>query len=140
MKKQLLIVVSSLLLAVGSAYAQSSRLVADIPFDFVMGNKAFPAGEYTIQPIGMNSDSLVLRNADSKGAQLFTPNYCSSMERQEETKLVFNVYGDHYFLSQIWMQGSDRGRELPISSREKEEAQMAQVHHVVILAALKAVR
>src|SRR5579862_10059594 len=51
MKKQLLIVFAGLLLAVGSAYAQSSRLVADIPFDFIVGNKVFPAGQYEIKGV-----------------------------------------------------------------------------------------
>ncbi len=136
MKKQFLIFFAGLLLAVGSAYAQSTRLVADIPFDFVMGNKTFAAGEYTIQPVGINGQVLLLRNSDSKQIQFFTPNYCSSAQPQEESKLVFNVYGNHYFLSQIWMQGHDQGRELPMSAREKEQAEMAQAHHVVILASL----
>ena len=140
MKKQTLIVFASLLLAVGAAYAQSSRLVADIPFDFVIGNKAFPAGEYTIKPMGMNGTSLLLQDSEMKRAQIITPNFCASAQPQEESKLVFNVYGNHYYLSQIWTQGYEQGRELPTSRREMEEAQLTQGQHVVILASLGRVR
>lgn len=139
MKKQLLMVLAGLLLAVGSAYAQSSRMVADIPFDFVVGNKAFPAGEYTIGSVGVNGETLVLRNTDRHQADksmFFTPNHCSSAQPQSDSKLVFNMYGNHYYLSQIWTEGYDQGRELPKSSREIEEAQLQEGHHVVILASL----
>jgi hypothetical protein len=136
MKKQLLIVFAGLLLAVGSAYAQSSRLVADIPFDFIVGNKAFPAGQYEIRTIGLNGSSLMLQNTDSKKSMFFTPSYCSSAQPQEDSKLVFNMYGNHFYLSQIWTEGYDQGRELPKSSREVEEAQLQEGHHVVVLASL----
>ena len=136
MKKQLLIVFAGLLLAVGSAYAQSSRLVADIPFDFIVGNKAFPAGQYEIRTIGMNGSSLMLQNTDNNKSMFFTPSYCSSAQPQEDSKLVFNMYGNHFYLSQIWTEGYDQGRELPKSSREIEEAQLQEGHHVVVLASL----
>lgn len=138
MKKQLLMVFAGLLLAVGSAYAQSSRLVADIPFDFVVGNKVFPAGEYMVKSIGISGATLQLENRDHKQAKsvFFTPNYCSSAQPQSESKLVFNMYGSHFYLSQIWTEGYDQGRELPKSSREIEEAQLQEGHHVVVLAGL----
>ena len=140
MKKRMLIVLASLLLAVGSAYAQSSRLVADIPFDFMVGNKVFPAGEYTVSPIGNDGLALALQNSDAKSVQIIMPNFCLSAQPQQESKLVFNTYGEHRYLSQIWNEASDQGRELRMSSREKEEAQVAQADHLVILAKLSRVR
>ena len=41
---------------------------------------------------------------------------------QAESKLIFNRYGNHYFLSQIWTQGDNSGRELFKSQRESELA------------------
>ncbi len=140
MKKQLLIVFAGLLLAVGSAYAQSSRLVADIPFDFIVGNKAFPAGQYEIKGVGVNGSTLMLQNTDLKKSMFFTPNYCSSAQPQDESKLVFNMYGNHFYLSQVWTEGYDQGRELSRSSREIEEAQLQEGHHVMVLASLSRAR
>jgi hypothetical protein len=37
----------------------------------------------------------------------------------EETRLVFNRYDDLYFLSEFWTPGSQTGREIQISNREK---------------------
>jgi len=37
----------------------------------------------------------------------------------EETRLVFNRYDDLYFLSEFWVAGSQTGREIQISNREK---------------------
>jgi len=140
MKKRMMIALASLLLAVGSAYAQTSRQVADIPFDFMVGNKAFPAGEYTITPLGPDGATLMLRNADENRLQAIMPHYVQSAEVQQESKLVFNQYGNHFYLSQIWDQGTNQGRELRMSNREKEEAQVAQAGHLVILAKLSRVR
>jgi hypothetical protein len=40
-------------------------------------------------------------------------------ETPENTKLVFSRYDDLYFLSGFWIAGSDTGRELQISDKEK---------------------
>ena len=37
-------------------------------------------------------------------------------------KLVFNRYGDQYFLSKIWTRSSDTGREFSKSRLEREVA------------------
>lgn len=38
----------------------------------------------------------------------------------DETKLVFQKYGDRYVLVQIWTSTSGQGLEAPASDREKE--------------------
>ena len=37
----------------------------------------------------------------------------------EETRLVFHKYDDLYFLAEFWTPGSNTGREIQISNREK---------------------
>jgi hypothetical protein len=49
-------------------------------------------------------------------------NAAQTQKPTDKTKLVFNRYGDRYFLSQIWMNGATLGHQLPKSSREKEIA------------------
>jgi hypothetical protein len=41
---------------------------------------------------------------------------------QAKSKLVFHRYDNRYFLTQVWTAGSARGRELPKSAKEKEQA------------------
>ena len=52
-------------------------------------------------------------------------------------KLVFNRYGDQYFLSKIWAPSSDTGRELPKSRLEREVAQRLSEGGPTVVAAKK---
>ena len=48
-------------------------------------------------------------------------------EVQGESRLVFNRYGDQYFLSQVWMAGSDTGRDLFQSRNERNLAKESKL-------------
>jgi hypothetical protein len=56
------------------------------------------------------------------------------IEAPSQTKLVFRRYGDRYFLYQIWVEGNNRGRELPMTPLEKELASNARPTLVAVLA------
>ena len=51
-----------------------------------------------------------------------------------ETKLVFNKYGDQYFLAQVWVEGEEVGEQLPRTRIENELISKAQPDSVIILA------
>ena len=79
------------LLAVGAIYAQSpSKLVADIPFDFHVGDATLPAGSYIVQPTGLPIPVLKIQNrSNGKGAFAVTlPG--STANPSVQAKLVFN--------------------------------------------------
>ena len=44
---------------------------------------------------------------------------------QPQSKLIFRRSGKRYILSQVWVEGHSRGRELPPSAKEKEQALLA---------------
>ena len=125
MKRQAFSLVSllSLLLVAGSAIAQTVHVRGDIPFDFAVGNKTFPAGTYDIRTISSgDSETLRLQSRDGNASMMVNSNAAETLEPANKTKLVFNRYGKRYFLSQIWVKGETGGRQLPKSSREKEMA------------------
>jgi hypothetical protein len=135
MKKQLLALVGlGLLLATASASAQTLKVKADIPFDFVVNKASMPAGEYTIQSLGDLTPVLVIRDANGKAKEMVVPNSCESLNKAQQTKLVFHRYGDRYFLSQIWSAGETAGREIPKGSRELEVALDYPMQDVVLMA------
>jgi hypothetical protein len=108
------------------AQAQQSMAV-NVPFDFVAGNKTLPAGEYTVK-ISTPTHSLILvSRKDSTASAFINTNAAVSSTPQAESKLIFNRYGDRYFLSQVWQQGYAQGRQLMKSSREKELALTANL-------------
>jgi len=130
MKRQVFSLISmlSLLLVAGSAVAQSNRVVANVPFGFTVANNSLPAGTYSVETLSARDNrSLLLRGADDSSSMIISSIAAQSHKPTAKTKLVFNRYGDQYFLSQIWVEGATLGRELPKTSREKEVAKaMAQ--------------
>lgn len=133
-KKTFVPLLAVILLAVGSLSAQISNAVkADIPFDFTAGNITMPAGEYKIANSG-HPGSLLIGSYGS--SSMFVGAIAAQAnDRAGSTKLVFHRYGDRYFLYQVWVQGEDRGSEVPMTKFEKElSASNARPSSVTILA------
>ena len=125
MKRQAFSLVSllSLLLVAGSAIAQTVHVRADIPFSFAVGSTAFPAGTYDVRTIDyQNGRTLLLQAQDGKEGMIVVSNAAVNLNPADKTKLIFNRYGDRYFLSQIWVAGETSGHQLLKTSREKELA------------------
>jgi len=125
MKKSALTLVGvlSLLLVAGSAFAQSNEVRANVPFDFVINKTTMPAGQYQIIKVGTEgSDTIAVRGMNVKAVKMVTTNHDQVSKNSDSTRLVFHRYGNRYFLSQIWVEGSDRVRELPKTDLESEIA------------------
>ena len=138
MKKQVLTLVSvlGLLLAAGSAFAQSSSVKANVPFSFMVNHTTMPAGTYTISAVGLGG-TLVFRGLDNNAIQLANANYAETGSPSKSTKLVFHRYGSRYFLSQIWTEGNNRGRQLPKGEAESEIAMDYTPTNVILTASLR---
>ena len=67
-------------------------------------------GVYTIKR--MSGNLITLRNVDSASSVILNaPVNLSSTDAEATERLVFNKYGDQYFLAQIWLT-ADSGRQL----------------------------
>jgi len=130
MKKRTFVTASlfvlSLIVAAQVVQADEPMLV-NIPFAFVAGNVTLPAGEYRVQKLDRNPAVVLIRCSDASAAAMVMSNAAQAKETQTQSKLVFNRYGNRYFLSQVWTSGSIRGRQLLKSSREKEISQLARI-------------
>jgi hypothetical protein len=109
------------LLTFTSALAQADRqTIIHIPFNFSVGEKAFSAGKYVIERNRKDSDTVwVIKRNDSAGKAMILTRPVRANDVQQETRLVFHQYGDLYFLAEFWTAGSQTGREIQISDREK---------------------
>ena len=109
------------LLTFSSVLGQSDRqTIINIPFNFSVGDKSFVAGKYIIERNRKDSDTVwVIRNKGNSGKAVFLTRPVHANETLEANKLVFNRYDDLYFLTEVWTAGSNTGREIQISSREK---------------------
>jgi hypothetical protein len=115
MKKQAYTLIALLVLLGGMAVAAQAQmgnhteLVATIPFEFNVGNKAMPAGEYLVSQMNPASSLTVLqlRSRDGKAAAMIQMNTIIATSRTIRAVLNFNRYGNHYFFAQAWMPGSN---------------------------------
>lgn len=110
------------MLAVVSVQAQSeSKLAVNIPFDFQIGNKVLPAGEYSVKRL--TQTSMLIRSADGqRSAIAVTPRTARTGENEKaaQERLVFHKLGNQYFLAQVWMNKGSEGRELNKSDAERQ--------------------
>ena len=98
--------------------AQITRpITVHVPFDFVAVEKTLPAGEYTLS---QQSNSVILiRSTDQKQALFVITQGTQSAKVQEQAKLVFDRFGDRYFLSEVWSNDTVQGQRLstPVGER-----------------------
>ena len=121
MKRQALMILTTLsfmvMLAATSVYSQTSTgLMANIPFEFVIGNRAFPAGEYTFT---YRFTNVIQIQSLDRGESIFVLTGPAEAKKTRN-ELGFNRYGDKYFLSRLWTEGDDAGRAVRMSSSERE--------------------
>jgi len=102
-------------------------VVVNIPFDFVAGSTQLPAGEYTVSVSTPTHSVILISRKDATASAFISTNAAVSAMPQTESKLIFNRYGDRYFLAQVWQEGYAQGRQLLKSAREKEVAQTADL-------------
>ena len=133
MKKELLkgitmlalIVTLALATAVISANAQSansSKVVANVPFEFSVGYKSMPAGEYSVQTIPSASDGLMIQSTDGKISALRLSDATETSKDKPKARLVFHRYGERYFLAEVWNGADNTGRQLRQSQEERAAA------------------
>jgi hypothetical protein len=107
-----------LMTAVPSLAQSANRTVIDIPFDFVVGQKTLPAGQYRIEPVKRDSKTTweIQRTNNGPSAVVITVPV-QARTTQESARLVFQKYDEQYVLAQIWTAGDNDGRELVQPSR-----------------------
>ena len=124
----LLIAGIALMAALVSAHAQSSMVVADVPFDFAVGGKSLSAGEYSVRAFTTNGDAVLISNKDSKDGVIRLTQPIQARIVPKKATLVFHRYGQRYFLSEVWTPGERTGRKLQKSSEERAiESQLAAI-------------
>ena len=105
---------ASSLAAAGNLSAQNYQMKANIPFAFTMGSKTLPAGSYTVSS-PMPYVVTVRNNQNHLGAASAVHD---SDKQSRNSVLVFNRYGDQYFLKEI-LSPNAMNVSVPRCKREK---------------------
>jgi hypothetical protein len=96
------------------------RIRAEIPFDFMVGSKRMPKGEYFIESVN-ETGTLLIRNAKKGKAVYFTAVKNKETEKPK-SRLIFRRYNDQYFLARIWDGASEIIWKIEKSKAEKKIA------------------
>ena len=120
----------AVLLMATAANAQQTKVTATVPFNFIAGDRVYPAGDYSI-----SSNGFLLKITNDEKSELMLSHACESLSVPADTKLVFDSIGGNYFLRRIWVAGNSFGRELPRSHAEVRLAQNQDHVESVIVAA-----
>jgi hypothetical protein len=109
------------MLVMASVNAQTpSRVEVKIPFDFSAGTATLKAGTYRIKTL--SDRALSIRSVDGKTTAIVSaPLLIESRNYRGGERVVFNQYGNQYFLSQVWLT-FDTGRQLFTSGAETKTA------------------
>jgi hypothetical protein len=111
-----LVVLCALSLCPSVGFAQTSRHAApavEVPFAFVVGNQAFPAGDYEFRSL-LNSiagkdtiDVLVVRSMDGQLYRAIVTRVLGT--ESGRPRVVFTRRGGRAFLSEVWESGKPAG-------------------------------
>jgi len=136
--KQMLALALTLLPALAAAQLHSGdRILAQVPFEFMVANKPVPAGEYIVQPATMDGRTLVIRNTTAR-LGMFSQASLSEGRKAAAYTLVFHKYGAQYFLVGMTLAGERITYRLPESKTEAElRAQNVPVAEEILVASLK---
>jgi hypothetical protein len=113
------ITVLGVALTIVPSHAQSgSRALANIPFEFSVGNITLKAGSYTIEQL--ESGLIAFSSEDGKEHQVALTLPGDSDKQSKGPHLVFIRYGSEAFLKRVVLSGNEDCYELQESSRERD--------------------
>jgi len=101
-------------------------LEVNVPFAFHAGNAKFPAGNYRIHMLD-NTDLTIMEisSADGSTSALFEVQEAEANTTPAKSELIFNKYGNRYFLAKLFDEGNPSGSEVLKSRYEKKVSQQA---------------
>jgi hypothetical protein len=125
----------------GLCHAQTSTrpiLTVKVPFEFVVGNRTFPAGTYKFQSL-LNSvagkdavDVLTVRSTEATLYQAVVTDVVVARE-PAKSRLVFTRNGGRTFLSEVWEPGKPAGCRLH-NHKDQPQTAVTEEDRVTLLA------
>jgi len=100
-----------------------------IPIDFVVNDKEYPAGEYTVSQYNTDWETL-----DGPGGRIMA--FALRTLRGEagsNNLLIFHQVGDKYYFSELWTAGESTGRAINMGtlSKKRRDTMVARAVTVV---------
>jgi hypothetical protein len=98
------------LLSVGASAQTTHVIKAHVPFEFNVGTKVYPAGDYTV--VESLQNLLTLRNDQGRNVAVILTHSVESASVVSTPELRFRLDQGQYALRQVWLGESSSGDEL----------------------------
>jgi hypothetical protein len=108
------------MVSASNGFAQGNEMRVNVPFAFHNGSQRMPAGVYTVS---IESTHLILLRGNSSSSIVSTNPEIA--KPSAKGKLVFQRYGDQYFLREVWAANSETGEKC-VKSKLEREVEIAQ--------------
>jgi hypothetical protein len=122
---------AALLTGIAGAQTIGPGLNATIPFEFKAGNKVMQAGAYTVRT--PDARILHISNLTSGDSAIVIVGATRSRAHHDTGTLVFNRYGDQYFLSRV-IAATGEGILLAPSKLEREHLAKGKPQSATVVA------
>ena len=104
----------------------------DVPFAFMAGGTHLPAGSYTVSHV--DPYLILIETRDGK-ARALVHVAIENPNSSTPSKLVFNKYGDQYFMAQVWTEQDQQVHHCTKCRAERQlEAQARPAEQTIVLA------
>jgi hypothetical protein len=105
----------------GSIVRAEERVVAHVPFAFIVGDSRLPAGDYLVEDVENDPGVMSITSTDGHQATFILAMVSSSNEMSAQPGLVFEKFEDQYFLERvIGADGDEREIVLTPAIMERE--------------------
>ena len=126
MKKRFLILIAIAAfttLLTTNAFGQVVKTAnANVAFDFQIGDRLYPAGQYRIESINRQSDNILrIRGLGDANKNQLIVAALANAGKGKTPRLVFRKYGETYFLSEIFLDTEQWGYSIRPSRRQREK-------------------
>jgi hypothetical protein len=104
-----------------SAQTPNGTMKFQVPFEFNVGGRTMPAGEYVVRLLGRESNlpAVLIKSGDGRAAQILKMTPVDAKRMRESATLVFRRYGGQHFLAQIWTPAERAGLKVRRSEAER---------------------
>jgi len=120
-------------LAAVPSHAQTGGVKVNVPFQFEVANKTLPEGEYLLWS---SKDNVFIQSSQGRTVAIVSSNAVSGSAAGKTGQVVFQCYGRHCFLSELWSPIQYAGRQLPKGRREEELAKKKTPQYFALAGAL----
>lgn len=129
------IAILGLTLGTTQAFAVSGSIQADVPFEFIIGDRVLPPARYIIDVASVTGPSVLsIRKMESGEPMMLDTNQMPAKEDPKAPELVFDTVGNKTYLTEIWgVVDSGRAVKHLVDGHPLERAPEASRKHLTAI-------